>query len=273
MKMLVCTIGSSQLDTTVGFAAEVAKALSAEVTLVGVAETKDRIGDLGQALDQIAGCLAERLPVQVRVEAGHMEDVIMKELQQTAYDMVAIGSLSSRRSFRTLGDSVSVRIVKRTQSSVLLIRGARPRLSRVLICASAAEMGHIVVWAGAGLACGAGAQATVLHVADPLPVMFAGLEQMKQTLATLLQSDTEEARELKWAALVVRAECEISELKLRRGIVADEILRESEEGDYDVIVLGSSRAAGGFVRALMGDVTREVVYRAQRPVLVVRPTD
>ena len=131
----------------------------------------------------------------------------------------------------------------------------------------------MAVCAGASLACGAGATATVLHVVDAMPAMYAGLEQMEETLAELLQSDTQKARELKWAAQVVKAGCEISELKLRRGIVVDEILREGQVGDYDLIVLGSSRAAGGLVRVLMGDLTREIVSRAQRPVLVVRPVD
>jgi len=53
--------------------------------------------------------------------------------------------------------------------------------------------------------------------------------------------------------------------------VADEILREGEVGDPDLIVLGSSQSAGGLIRVLMGDVTRDVMSRAQRPVLVVRP--
>jgi nucleotide-binding universal stress UspA family protein len=143
----------------------------------------------------------------------------------------------------------------------------------VLICASGAEHGHLAVWAGASLACGAEARATVLHVLDAMPAMYTGLEQMEETLAEFLQSDTDKARELKWAAQVVRAECEISEVKLRRGIVADEILREGQVGDYDVIVLGSPRQSGGLVRILMGDVAREVITRAQRPVLVVRPMD
>jgi nucleotide-binding universal stress UspA family protein len=140
-----------------------------------------------------------------------------------------------------------------------------------LICSSASEHGHLAIWAGAAIACGANAQATVLHVVDPMPTMYAGLEQMEETLAELLQSETERAKELKWAAQVVRAECDISELRLRRGLAADEILLEGREGDYDLIVLGSSLAAGGLVRALLGDLTREIVTRAQRPVLVVRP--
>jgi nucleotide-binding universal stress UspA family protein len=103
--------------------------------------------------------------------------------------------------------------------------------------------------------------------------MYAGLEQMEETLAELLQLDTEMVRELRWATQVLKAECEVSELKLRRGIVVDEILREAQVGDYDIIVMGSSQYAGGLVRALMGDLTREVVTRAEQPILVVRPMD
>jgi nucleotide-binding universal stress UspA family protein len=142
---------------------------------------------------------------------------------------------------------------------------------RLVLWGASAPAGHMSVWAGAALACGAGAQVTLLHVVDALPSMYTGLERMEERLAELLQSDTDMARELRWAAQVLKAECEISELKLRRGIVADEILREGQAGDHDLIVLGSSRYPGGLVRVLMGDVTREVVSRAQRPVLVVRP--
>jgi nucleotide-binding universal stress UspA family protein len=101
--------------------------------------------------------------------------------------------------------------------------------------------------------------------------MYTGLEQMEETLAELLQSNSERSRELKWAAQVVGDECEISEIKLRRGIVADEMLREAKDAEHDLLVLGSSKAGGGLVRVLMGDLNREIVTRAELPVLVVRP--
>ena len=187
--------------------------------------------------------------------------------------MVAIGALGSKRSRRTLFDTVCMRIVELAQSSVLVIKGNRPSLSRVLICASGTKHGRMSIWAGAAVACGAGAEATVLHVVDALPSMYAGLEQMEETLAELLQSDTESSRQLQWAAQVVKAECQFSELKLRRGIAAEEILREAQRGDHDLVVLGSSQYAHGLVRALMGDLTRAIVSRAKRPVLVVRPME
>jgi nucleotide-binding universal stress UspA family protein len=273
MRMLVCTLGSKRHKNTLHFATEVAKALAADTMLLGIVDKERRVGDLGPVLASVAEELAEaQLPVAMRVETGDAERLVMAELEREPYDLVAVGALGGKRSRRTLLDSVGMRIVERAQSSVLLIRGNRPGLSRLLICASGTEQGQSSVWAGSSLACGAGAQATVLHVVDALPAMYTGLEQMEETLDEMLVSDSDRARELRWAARVVRDECEISEIKLRRGIAVDEILKEGREGDYDLIVLGSSRSAIGLVRALLGDLTREIASRAQRPVLIVRPS-
>ncbi len=270
--MLVCTIGSAQHRDTLHFATQIARALTAEVTLLGVANQKRKIEGLAQKLDRGAQAFGEQgLPAQVRVEAGDAESIVMSEIQSNSYDLVVLGALGKRRSRHKIVDWVAMRIIEQAQTSVLVVKGSRSSISRVLICSSASEYGHLSIWAGSAVACGARAQATLLHVVGSMPTMYAGLEQMEETLAEVLKSETEMAKELKWAAQVVRAECEISQLKLRRGLAADEILAEGREGDYDLIVLGSSVAAGGLVRVLMGDLTREILHRAQRPVLVVRP--
>ncbi len=272
MKMLLCTIGSTRREVTLQFGMAVARALSAELTLLGVARNKDKVPSLAEELRRVASDLAaDGLPVRVQVVTGEAEEVVLREMEEETYDLVALGALARKRSRRPFFDPVVVRIIEQAQSSVLTIKGERPSLSKVLICASGTEHGHLSIWAGAALACGASAKGTVLHVADAMPAMYVGLEQMEETLAELLQSDTEMARELRWAAQVVKAECEVSEVKLRRGIVADEILQEGQEGDYDLIVLGSSHVGGGLRRALMGKLDTEIVSRAQRPVLIVRP--
>ena len=274
MKMLLCTIGSHRREATLGFGITVARALAAELTLLGVAKKKDRIASLAEELERRAAPLiADGLAVQVRVLSGEAEKMVLQEMEQETYDLVALGALAEKRSRRRFFDPVVVRIIEQAQTTVLAIKGGRTSLSKVLICASGTEHGHLSIWAGAGLACGAGAKATVLHIVDAMPAMYVGLEQMEETLAELLQSDSEKARELRWAAQVVKAECEVSEVKLRRGIAADEILEEGQEGNYDLIVLGSSQTAGGLRRALMGDLASEVVTRAERPVLVVRPIE
>ncbi len=274
MKMLLCTIGSPMREVTLLFGICVARALAADLMLLGIAKSKDRVSPLAEELTEVATSLAdEGLSIRVQVVSGEAEQVVLQEMERETYDLVALGALAGKRSRRRFFDPVVVRIIDQARTSVLAIKGERTQLAKILICASGTEHGHLSIWAGAGLACSANAKATVLHVVDALPAMYTGLEQMEETLAELLQSDTEKARELRWAAQVVKAECEVSEVKLRRGIAAEEILQEGQEGDYDLIVLGSSQVGGGLRRALMGDLASEVVTRAQRPVLVVRPIE
>ncbi len=56
--------------------------------------------------------------------------------------------------------------------------------------------------------------------------------------------------------------------KTRKGRAADEILNEAEEGSYNLIVLASY--GRGITKFMLGSVSREVVHRAQVPVLVVK---
>jgi nucleotide-binding universal stress UspA family protein len=274
MRLLLCTIGSRTRKQTLRFGIEIARALAGHVTLLGVVDKKRGVADLGTFLNQQAAEIAaEGTSVDVRTEHGDAEALVMAELERAAYDLVALGALGTKRSRGLFFDTVAMRIIDRAETSVLVIKGDRQSISKVLICASGTEMGRLSIWAGAAVACGAGAEATVLHVVDPMPSMYAGLEQMEETLAELLQSDTQAAAELRWAAQVVKAECDVSEVKLRRGIVPDEIYREVDAIDYDLVVVGSSEVSGGLRRALMGNVARGIVSRVQRPVLVVRPME
>jgi nucleotide-binding universal stress UspA family protein len=65
------------------------------------------------------------------------------------------------------------------------------------------------------------------------------------------------------------------EVKIRYGVVVDEVLGESEAGDYDLIVIGAHSASamrsGGAVHAAtpLFDSVHAIVARTRRPVLIV----
>jgi nucleotide-binding universal stress UspA family protein len=60
-----------------------------------------------------------------------------------------------------------------------------------------------------------------------------------------------------------------AETVLKVGSPAEEIINASDEGDYDLILIGSTGAHGA-MRFLMGSVSDRVVRHASRPVMVVR---
>ena len=49
-----------------------------------------------------------------------------------------------------------------------------------------------------------------------------------------------------------------------------EVFKEIRRGDYDLVVTGSSPEGGNLRSYIMGNITREIVNRAECPVLVVR---
>jgi nucleotide-binding universal stress UspA family protein len=52
--------------------------------------------------------------------------------------------------------------------------------------------------------------------------------------------------------------------------VIDQVFEEAREGDYDLIVTGTSQARGLLRHYIMGDLTRSILNRASVPVLVAR---
>jgi len=61
-----------------------------------------------------------------------------------------------------------------------------------------------------------------------------------------------------------------AEVRLRHGIVIDQVFEEVRAGDYDLIVTGTSQARGLLGHYIMGDLTRSILNRASCPVLVAR---
>jgi nucleotide-binding universal stress UspA family protein len=61
-----------------------------------------------------------------------------------------------------------------------------------------------------------------------------------------------------------------AEVRVRHGIVIDQVLAEARDGQHDLIVTGSSQARGPWRHFIMGDLTRMILNHAECPVLVAR---
>ena len=76
-------------------------------------------------------------------------------------------------------------------------------------------------------------------------------------------------RELAEAAGTLAAAGVKADTVLKVGNPAEEIINAGDEGDADLIIVGST-GTGGAIRFLMGSVSDRVVRHANRPVMVVR---
>jgi nucleotide-binding universal stress UspA family protein len=101
------------------------------------------------------------------------------------------------------------------------------------------------------------------------PALYAHLRRMEETVATLLASSSELGVNLRHEKETLESFGVPTEVRLRRGSVLDGILREIHEGNYDLVVTGSALSQS-LRTYVLGDISREIVNRADRAVLVAR---
>ncbi len=269
MKILLCVAGMPYAEETVAFTGEVARAVGASVTLLHVlrrGEPRER----GRLLLEAARKVLPDLEVNTRLRRGDPAGRILAEVREGAYDLVSVGANRHPALADRLLGSVSTQIVHRAPLSVLICRPTRRGIGRVLICTGGLDIAEPIIEAGAWLAEATRAQVSLLHVLGPVPGMYAGLEEFRETLPELLRTDTPIARHLRNGAGLLAQHQLRAELRIRYGVAAEEILLEARDGDYDLVVVGASGTVGRLRRWLLGDVTRQVADAAPCSVLVVK---
>jgi len=109
------------------------------------------------------------------------------------------------------------------------------------------------------------ARLIVLYVAQPTPVIFGEMVAVPQVpLDEELRPWRQKLHELQQTTAQTQVET-----NLRVGDPAEEVLREAEEMQADLIVMGT-HGRTGLGRVLMGSVAEQVVRRATCPVLTIK---
>jgi nucleotide-binding universal stress UspA family protein len=270
MKILMCTDGSPHSEVTLRYGALIAQADGGEVTILGVAERPPERGAIKRALEEGEAILTSaNLKPLLKLREGHPAEEILKETEERDYDLLIAGAKGRWGITRFLLGSTALRLAQYSQIPVLLVKGERSSLKKILICTAGGEQGEADTHIGSHLAHLLQATTTVLHVMSQVPLTSKAIKYLEMPTTELVQQDTPEAIHLRRCLEIMKEIGARGECKIRRGLVVDEILAEAEEGDYDLIVIGA-HVAKGFMHFLLDDVTRQVITYIKRPVLVVR---
>jgi universal stress protein A len=197
------------------------------------------------------------------------------------YDVTLIAAASHRSdSMHGLGP-VAGRMAEHAPGCTLIAREGRDEPGLRILAAVDGSDGSIrAVDKLAELIDLTGAQITLLHVVET-PWLSAGLDQewlgfedeeeeKTDPQAQLEEEFTKEADALLAAASErLPARVGITTL-ISRGLPADEILSEATQGEYDLIVIGTSGATD-LKHQLLGSVASKVAWNAPCCVLLVRP--
>jgi nucleotide-binding universal stress UspA family protein len=114
------------------------------------------------------------------------------------------------------------------------------------------------------------AEVTILYVIPPTDLDYPTTRDVREHVSDLKDTDTILGRSLKKAFDVAKAAGLSVKLTTRQGHIVEEILTEIEEGNYDMVCMGSHYSAHALRQLYMPNVTAEVAEAVDRPMLTVR---
>jgi nucleotide-binding universal stress UspA family protein len=271
MKLLICTDGSAQAENAVRFGGLIAEKCEAETTILGITEKPGEEDAVFDSLRRAQQLLKQRgVNAEIITKAGEPIEEIVKRTEETSYDLVVIGAVRKGTRGPFLMSAKAYKIIKAVAPPVLVVIGARDTLKRILVCSGGEKYIDRAVEFSGRLARAAGASITLFHVMAEPPAVYSDLIKMEEDVNLLLHSSSGLGQNLRREKESLEAIGVPTKVRLRHGLVISEVFKEIRRGDYDLVVTGSSPEGGNLRTYIMGNITREIVNRAECPVLVVR---
>src|ERR1700736_1231084 len=271
MKILICSDGMPAADSATKLGALLAGPLQADTTLLGIAEKSHDEASLRDALEKQAEWLRQKnISPQIALGAGDPVRQIVHETAKAKYDLVIIGARKTGSTGPHWRSEKTYEVIKSISPPVLVAMGEWAQLKRFLVCTGGKEFIEEAVQLSGKLAAAVGASVTLLHVMAEPPAIYADLVRLEEDVNRLLESRSELGLNLHRQKEELERVGVPAEVRVRHGIVIDQVFAEVLQSDHDLIVTGSSRARGMLRHYIMGDLTRSILNHANCPVLVAR---
>jgi nucleotide-binding universal stress UspA family protein len=271
MKILFCSDGSTQAENAVRFGALIAASCQAETSILGIVERSGQEDAVLQALRRAQEILKEyHLNAELITKTGRPIREIIKRTQETRYDLVVIGAVRKGTRRPLWMSARAYKIIESVEPPVLVVIGGRTALHRILLCTGGAPQADATVQFAGEIAHRVNASVDLLHVLAEPPAVYANLVKSEDDAGRVLQSSSKLGRSLRHQKELLEKMGVSCEVHLQHGLVLDELLEELQRTEYDLVVSGSSPVHDRLRTYIMGNITREVVNRAELPVLVVR---
>jgi nucleotide-binding universal stress UspA family protein len=273
MKILIACKYNRHSELAMQYGLLVAKQVKAELTLVHVIRRpddrksgKDYLADLGRRVKS-AGVSAEQ-----RMLVGLAGEQIVHLAYEGEFDLIVLGEGSKENLLGRQIAPTNERVVANAPCPVLIVKGARKRADSFLVLHSGQEgLGTIKRFVHhVGKLVHKKSRVTLLHVMSQIGASYRVQDwELRAEAKELIKAKTLEGLWLKEGKENLEQARKVEVVpKIRHGLVIDEILREVEQGDYDIVVLGSHHK-GGWTDILVDNISKQVISRVDRPVLVV----
>ncbi len=256
----------------------------ASITLLYAYENEDdreeHIGLLEHLAEKIR--LKTDCPVKISLQPGKPEKVVLDETQFREYDLAVLGTHLNPRLRNLRPKHVARDIAKRISIPLLVVFPQWEKLERILIWTEGKKLDELALRLAGRLASEVKAECTVLHVMSQVPLRAdADTEDLERDAGSLMEHKSKEGGYLEDALDILKGigvpekRCEVL---VRHGLTVDEIIKESNRGDFDLIVTGAlhvpaSKSWHELREFVQEDIADRILTEAKRPVLIIRDSD
>jgi nucleotide-binding universal stress UspA family protein len=275
-EILVATNGFSKTWPGIEYAAWLASVIHVPVTLIGIIEKKQRpnideeVHPLEEIFSQAVALFQENgLEYQLEIHEGLAEEVIPKKAKEKDF-LTVITPLGRPPLRRLLLGRSFHQLMADITGPILYVSSACIPPTHIIICLGGLGYGIPAETLGFEIASYIKVPVTLLHVVPPINLDYPESRIVRDNWDHLVDTDTLLGRTLRTALDEAEKKGLKVNLKLRQGIVIEEIISELKQGDYDLVCMGSPYSGHGLRQFYAPNVTAEVAEAIGCPVLTVR---
>lgn len=274
-ELLIATNGFKGTWRAIEYGAWLAELMQVKVILLGINEKLNPAAiDDHHPLEDVFARAVELfqkngVDYSLEVRNGESEQVIPEKANQG--DFITVVSPLGRSRIRRWFAGRSCRVLmEEIKGPIFYVPEVRLPLKKLLI--SAGGLGYEVTAEHLALqvATLSRADVTILHVIPPTDLDYPTTRDVREHLSDLQDTNTVLGHSLKKASDIVKAAGLNGKLMTRQGHIVEEILMEIQEGDYDMVCMGSHYSAHALRQLYMPNVTAEVAEAINCPILTVR---
>jgi nucleotide-binding universal stress UspA family protein len=239
----------------------------------GAPHTADAHSEARAKLEILADRVkAQNLAVEVRIESGYPDEVIVKVAEDIGAALIAIGTRGLTGFKRFMLGSVAEKVVRTATTNVLVARGEAREYQRVLVATDFSTASERALQVAVAMAAPS-AHIDVLHAWQYPPGTHALKDPDSDTgpLADL-RDDIVHRVERLGKALVARYQSSTRTVTFScaHGPAREVVHDHLEAGTYDLVAMGT-HGYRGFRRFLLGSVAEATVRHAPCSVLIAHP--
>jgi nucleotide-binding universal stress UspA family protein len=271
MKLLICTDGSTSSIESADLILKLRFPQDSLMTVLGVSESQNDLDNLVTSMDTIDKEFVPIYSVKRKIRSGDPIREILSEALESTYDLVAVGGGGQLGLLNPKLGSTTRKLARKLHTHFLVARNVPIKVSKILFCAGVEAPASMTMSLGGEWISNTDAQVGLLHV---LPEKSGDVHVTDASLEITTPRNNERQDSILTHASQQLIDAGVkNEIvpRIRQGLIVEEVINELNEGEYELLVIGSHYQPGQdrWQGTLLDDVTDQLLNRCNCSVLII----